>query len=89
MKPRRMRSEPDDVVASPVLHTRESYVDVDGCSGHETNDEKGSAACPARLRCSRSRGRMAGPVPALRGHARGPTRGWKQPSAPCRRACDQ
>jgi phosphohistidine phosphatase SixA len=31
MTPRRMRSEPDDVVASPVLRTRETHVDVERC----------------------------------------------------------
>ena len=67
MTPRRMRSEPDDVVASPVLRTQEIHVEVDGCGVRDTNDEERSAAGPARRRCSPSRGRMDWPKRALRG----------------------
>jgi hypothetical protein len=67
MTPGRMRSEPDGVVASPFLRTREIHVEVDGRSVPDTNDEERSAADPARRRCSHSRSRMDWPKRALRG----------------------
>ena len=58
MIPRRMRFEPGDVVASPVLRTQGIHVEVDGCGVRDTNDEERSAAGRARGRRSHSRCRM-------------------------------